>query len=594
MSEQVTLADEASKPFPTGEQEPRRDSRNTPLGPPMRQILFPVAGYLLCLASRAPALLFPPSGFLYNIDELAMTLQSLDRFLGVPVSGLAWPPTTLSLLSLPVFFADFALHSPIPRTFPQALNLFATYLAHAYADPRHSILLMRWIVAVVSSACPVLAYYVGRRLSDSPGMGLACALLVSFQPTFYQHSVMATGDTTGVTLVLAAVLCLLPQVSFRRAMLAGFLFSAGLAAKITMANLLLLPVLLILLDGSLPSLRKRALALLRFCGSVAVGFMFWCPYVWTDPVRLAKVSIGNVIKPGSQADLRAFLWLVNDALGTTFSVLALLAVACGVCLLFYRRHTRVVLATLAALSATLPPLFFHATTAYPRYFLPALPCLVILLAAGFSLFSFEHTRLPQWRAPVLALVFIAGVMMAWETGAEEFSRRGPDELAAAVGVIRTLPEDTTLFLAEDALGTFQVPLSQRACARMLEIARGQLQDEHGVLAFAQLRGIPADAANVFLWSLNENEQAHYRHWTAACAAASASSRDIFIYYPPYQEREGLVGLNTKRMSVATMDFDGALEAMRRTPGAAILVPFAVNSLGTPLWSGGRWYWYKTQ
>lgn len=592
MVEPATLGEQPAEPTTVREAQ-RRFGLTAPfLAAPRQEVLFVVAGYLLGLGSRVPALLFPPSGFLYNVDELAMTLQSLDRFLGVPVSGLAWPPTTLTLLSLPIFLADFALHSPLPGTLPQALSLFAAYLARAYADPRHSILLMRWIVAVVSSACPVLAYYVGRRLSNSPWMGFACALLVSFQPTFYQHSVMATGDTAGVTLVLAAILCLLPRVTVRRAALAGFLFAAGLAAKITMANLLLLPALLILLDGSLPSLRKRFSALACFAGSVVAGFMFWCPNVWTDPVRLAKVSIGNVIKPGSKPDLRAFLVLLSDALGPAFAVLAVLAAACGVWLLFCRKQTRPVIASFAALAAILPPLFLHATTAFPRYFLPALPCFMILLPAAFTLFGSEHTRLSRWRAPVLALMLFAGVMMGGETCAQEFSRRGPDELNAAVNVSRTLPPETTLFLPEEALGTFQVPLSQRACDQMLDVARGHLQDEQGLLAYTQLRGIPADAATVFLWALNENEQARYRHLAAACSAEPSGSRAIFFYWDPDEHLEGVVGVNYRRISIATMTCAAAIQAMQHTGDAAILVPFAVTSLGTPHWSGEKWRWYR--
>ena len=109
-----------------------------------------------------------------------------------------------------------------------------------------------------------------------------------------------------------------------------------------------LPAMLILLDGSLPSLRKRASALACFAGSVMAGFMFWCPNVWTDPLRLAKVSIGNVIKPGSEPNLRGFLVLFSDALGPAFAVLAVLAVACGVWLLFCRKQKRAVIASFAA------------------------------------------------------------------------------------------------------------------------------------------------------------------------------------------------------------------------------------------------------
>jgi hypothetical protein len=564
-----------------------RPAGMTKSAPRSRRILFLAVGYLLSLVLRLPALLFAPRGFFYNVDELAMTLRSLDRFLGVPAVSLAWPGSTLTLLSLPAFLADFLVASHLPTKLTPALSLFARYLSHAYADPRHSILLMRWIVALVSSLCPLLAYYVGVRLSKSRLMGFACALLVSFQPTFYQQSVMATGDAVSITLGLAAILCLLRQTDLNSATLAGFLFSGALAAKITVASLILLPLLLILGDGSL-SLRERGASLLRFCGSLIVGFMLWCPYVWTDPMRLAKAVLGNATKPGSAPSLNVFLSLWSDAMGITFSVLTVLALAGGICLIRLRQHTRLVAASFAALVAILTPLFLHATRAFPRYFLPILPCVLILLAAGFRIFDSERTLVGRWRLPALALMLLAGLTMCGETCARELSLRGPDELASAVNVIQSLPKGTTLFLPDEAIWTFRVPLSQRARQEMLEHARRDLESEDRAINFAELRGIPPVAAEVFLWSFNEDEQAAYRRAAAICALESRGSMNVVFYYPPYDPRN----LDTDRTSVATMDLGTAIQAMQRTNDGAILVPFAVMSLGKPLWSGKRWHWYR--
>jgi hypothetical protein len=418
-------------------------------------------------------------------------------------------------------------------------------------------------------------------------MGFACALLVSFQPTFYQQSVMATGDAVSITLGLAAILCLLRQTDLNSATLAGFLFSGALAAKITVASLILLPLLLILGDGSL-SLRERGASLLRFCGSLIVGFMLWCPYVWTDPMRLAKAVLGNATKPGSAPSLNVFLSLWSDAMGITFSVLTVLALAGGICLIRLRQHTGPVAASFAALVAILTPLFLHATRAFPRYVLPILPCVLILLAAGFRIFDSERTLVGRWRLPALALMLLAGLTMCGETCARELSLRGPDELASAVNVIQSLPKGTTLFLPDEAIWTFRVPLSQRARQEMLEHARRDLESEDRAINFAELRGIPPVAAEVFLWSFNEDEQAAYRRAAAICALESRGSMNVVFYYPPYDPRN----LDTDRTSVATMDLGTAIQAMQRTNDGAILVPFAVMSLGKPLWSGKRWHWYR--
>ncbi|MGD0126397.1 MAG: phospholipid carrier-dependent glycosyltransferase [Terriglobia bacterium] len=553
--------------------------------------LFLAAGYLLSLGSRLPALLFAPRGFFYNTDELTMGLRSLDSFIGVPVVSLAWPGSILNLLSLPVFLGDFLPPSHLPRTLPQGISLFADYLAHAYADPRHSILLVRWIVAITCSVSPILAYYIGVRLSKSRFVGFACAVLVSFQPTFYQESVMAAGDAVSITFALAAILCLLRETDRRSAAWAGFLMSAGLAAKITVAGLIVLPVLLILLERPL-AFRERAGLLLRFSGGLAVGFMLCCPYVWTEPVRFAKAVAGNLSKPGSAGNLAAFFSTWSEAMGITFSALALFAVLGGICLLLFHEETRLVIASFAALIATLAPPFLHATTAYPRYFLPALPCLVVLLAVAFRIFNWDYPRVRRWRVPALALAALAGFACCGETWARERSLRGPDEFASAVKVIQTLPRETTLFLPEEALLTFEVPLSQQDCLPMRDRARHGLESEDDVLEFAQARGIPSRSASVILWSLNEQEQADYRRLAAACTVAPPDSRSIYFYYAPYDARNDPRNVNARRVSLATLDLAAAIQAIQNTGNAAILVPFAVASLGKPLWSGARWRWYR--
>jgi hypothetical protein len=592
MSEPINLVEDASSYSPEGEQARRFDLRVALIGAPkqMPAVLFLVAAYLLSLGSRLPALLFPPYGFLYNIDEQVMGFQSLDRFLGLPAAHLAWPGTTVSLLSLPLFLADFLLSSHFPTTFTQAITLFAVYLSRAYADPRHTILLVRWTVALISSACPILVYYIAVELSKSRLMGLACALLLAFQPNFYQHSVMATGDAVSLMLALAAVLCLLRRPSLRSAVLAGFLFSGAMAAKITISSFIVLPLLLILLPGSPAGVRQRIQALFRFCGGLVVGLMLWCPYIWTDPTRFGKSALGNATYPAAR-DFRAFLSLWNEGMGITFSVLALLALGLAIALIFERREVRIVVAALATEAAILTPLLLHTTRAFSRYFLPVTPCVLILLAAGLQFLDPARRLVQRWRALALGLALVAGLTVCAETCAQEFSLRAPNELETAVKLIRTLPEQTALFLPEDALSTYEVPLSQPACGQMVERARQNLENDEGIIQFVGMHGIPASSAKVFLWSLNETEQTAYRRLTAACMGASGS-RAISFYYTPYDSQSDPHDVNARRTTLASMNLRAAIDAMQRTSDAAILAPFAIASLGKPLWSGERWHWYK--
>jgi hypothetical protein len=304
-----------------------------------------------------------------------------------------------------------------------------------------------------------------------------------------------------------------------------------------------------------------------------------------------KSALGNAAYPAAP-DIRAFLAVWSDAMGITFTVLTLLALVFAIVLIAQRRDARIVAASVGAQVAILTPLFLRTTRAFPRYLLPMLPCVVILLAGGLRIFDSVHPLVRRWRAPALALVLLAGLTVCGETCAWELPLRGPDELAAAVNAIRSLPQATTLFLPEEALLTFEVPLSQRVCQQMVERARDNLQNDAGVIQFVQMHGIPSSSAKVFLWSLNESEQTQYRRLAAACTVESPGSRAIFLYYAPYDARNDPRDVNARRASLATMDLDAAIQAMHRTEDAAILVPFAVMSLGRPLWSGKRWHWYR--
>lgn len=543
-----------------------------------------VVAYVAVLLSRLPLLLFPPSGYFYNIDELEMTLSCLDRFIGIPSTSLQWPGSILQFLFLPVLLTDFALRGGAPTNMGEGLSQFAAYLSQAYANPMHSVLLLRWVVAVVSSAAPILAFFLALRLSKSNISAAVCAAAVALSPTFVQHSVMATGEAVSVTMALAALVCVASRSSERTLYFAGFLFAAGLAARITIASLVILPLLLILLDSD-RTVVTRFGSVLRFSAGLVFGFLFWCPYVWTDPVRFGKAVVGHV-KPGAGANLVNFLSTWIDAMGFSFSLVALMSLLGGLYVAALRAFKAPAAAALAATIVISLPLLL-AKDIFPRYFLPLLPCIVVLAAITLrpALSNF-HTK---FQRAMVAVFIVASMGMMVETTARELRLRKVDELARGIDAIQSLPPDTVVYLPEEALYRYRIKLPRAAYERMLERSKDQLHNHSGLLKFLELRGMPKDAGEIFVQSFNEDEQAAVARLSAASAQALSEDRPVYFYLDPSKVK----GVVAERISLADFTLSGALEAARARPSSAILLEDPSDALGTPVWKGERgWYLYK--
>lgn len=538
------------------------------------------AMFLFCFLVRLPLLIFPPAGFYYSMDELMVAFSAVDRFLGLPPTILMLPSTFLQFLFLPVFLVDMVIRGGLPLNTSALLSELSVQLSQAYLNPHHPVLLMRCLVAVLCSAGPVFAYGIVDSLGTSKWAALLGAAFVLFNPVFVRHSVMSGADSLAVTLVLASVFCLLKTMSGGKVQYAGFLLATAMACRITVAGFVSIPLVFFLIDDRIGDGKKRAKSMGRFLLGLVLGFLLWCPYVWTDPIRMAKAVYGNVNRPESYFDLPAFINITWHGLGAGFTLAWLLVFVAGCWIVFRNRHP-LGTATMAGSVLIGLPLILRSSSAMPRYFLPLLPCLILLLGVvdreGHRIYASQ----PGIRNGFVVMLVVLATIMALETLKGEWQSRGPSDLDDAVKVMQTIPKGEVLYVPEWFVREGRIRLPRAACERL----RNKLPDLTGVLHFEAIRGIPPAAAGMLVTDFNEKDQALAAHMAITCRTAPIDPPNIFMYYTPDD-------FGVER-TLADMDLEKALEHVRTGQNSAILVQGLHLPWSTLIWSGkDDWYWYK--
>jgi hypothetical protein len=277
-----------------------------------------IGGYMLVLVSRAPVLV-AFQGRIRSVDEIEMALSSVDRFLGLPSTALAWPGSILQLLFLPIWVVSWLASEGVPFGAHQTMERFGQYIARAYAEPLVPIFMLRCVAVVLSSLAPIAMYLIARRLFGRLA-GLMGAMLVALSQPFLEYSTIASGDGASISFALLSFgLILAGNPEPPIVMLAGMVFGAALAAKVTVLSLGFLS-----LGAALGSAPKFIEALRRaglWCAGAACGVLVFCPYVWVDPLRLAKSVIGNATRTGQPLGVAGLLRAMGDWFGLPFMML---------------------------------------------------------------------------------------------------------------------------------------------------------------------------------------------------------------------------------------------------------------------------------
>lgn len=542
-----------------------------------------IAGYVVTLAPRLFAIAYPPTAFYFNLDERDLVHSALDRLLGLPSICLAWPSTTIQQLVLAACALDWLAHFEMIRGVPDLAERLTRYLSNTFRDPRHLISVTRVLVAALCSTAPLLSYYIARRCHSRRFFAIAIAALVGFHPAFFYQSITVAGDSVAVALVLLSIALLMrgEQPTPGDTAVAAFVFSAALASKITVAPCLAFHVLVLaLIHGMAPLERLRRIG--AFAIVLLLGFAFWVPFTWTDPIRFAKALVGTVNKPHSAFDLAAFARLALSANGRALTGGIVIVTAAAIWVTLRRRSAPATYAGAAVFALILItlPVALRATTAFPRYLLPGVSLAVV--AAGVVCSQVTSRRGSAIVGVALAVTFFDCTLSIVRAQA----LLQPDDLAAAADVAPSFGDVAVKFVPLAAIDLPKISISQSSYRRTAERARA-MEAGPGIRSFIQARGISPGAADVLITDFNEDEQSKGRHAVAAALTAPLPPKDTIIYCEPnrdtFCDREPAVDLRLE---------DAITRASTSPQPTAILVRQVTPELGEPRWRGREaWFWY---
>ena len=476
---------------------------------------------LTILATRLPGGLLGGTDLLFNVDEMEMTLSTADRFLGVPSTSLAWPGATLQLIATPVFAFDYLVGS----SFPKSPEGFARFLARLYREPWHAIQLVRVVVAVASSIGLALLLVPLQRMTRGTLAGLAGVAIVVTVPVMWLHAHMAMADALAISLGCAAMAAAGADANGSRtsAIAAGGLMGLALAAKLTSALFMPLVVAMVLAASRRP-IRDAA----AFAGGLALAFLLACPYVWVDPVRLAKSVIGTATRSGHAAGV----WQASKTLAQIVSIPVLALSALGGYEL-WRTGQRLVLAGSVGSLAMLLAATSVAGIVYDRYFLAAMPPIAILTAMGLVVLGRVAERIPAPpRAALRAWVVVAAAALVCTNGAVAYraATRGPRDRARQLIALESrlvaLGPPGPIAIPKDLLhplGKYLSSRSLRGWADRVPVA----SPERSLRGFAGR--LSAGAVTVLGTALTEDEQAFAARLRAMAYPPARTGHDVVIW-----------------------------------------------------------------
>ncbi len=531
--------------------------------------------------------LHSPSEFFFDFDERELALICLDRFLGNPVTSPHLPASTVQMISLPVLAGDFVFHGGLSRNVPATLENFSGFLADAYADPRHLTLVLRGMVVFVASAAPILAFGILWRLSGSLALSAFAAAIVSVHPLFFRLSTKVSGDAVGFPAALAAVFVALGSgIRPRLLSKAAIWQAAAVASKFTLGSTTILPLLAAGAIRREGPWREFFRSCRSYLGAFCVGLLFFCPYLWTDSLRLAKSLFGNL--RNGEADFSIFAQSAASSHGWAVCLLAMLLIATAVRQLLAGVKRAEIAFTLLAWAAMAAPIWLRSTVSFPRYYLPLLlPALVLMGLLQPSLAEAERGGRP-WSVAVGVLALLVIGIAAAETFRREWQDRQPTDLSMAGSFVHRLG-DRTLLVPEDFVYLYEIVLPPGAYQRLADKA-APAQKIGYLEAFLKPFGMSSRTTRILFTSFDEDEQALWARSLAAAQHRVKAARDVFVYADP-----GTVGnLVLERTTLATESSSDAIQQFQQLSHAAILLPRAEPALGVPFWRGKEWYWYVSK
>jgi len=337
-----------------------------------RDVLVAGAIIAVSIAIRLPFVLIPPApSGLNTVDELALALSVVDRWLGLPPINLCWPGLPLQFFTFVVFASEFLWSIATDRSL---VGLSDTVARH-YDDPSSLILTMRLISSIGGAVAALFAYLIVRKLVKDTFAALAAALIVTFLPISMQQSLIGTNDMVAA---MAAAYGLISTPA--KPILVGLASAAVVATKVPLA-VWLVPVFV---GGAIFLYQQqggRALltATARCLGAGIIGLISFDPYLWLEPVRSIKAVVANVLAHANSSvpDIRVFSAVVP---GRVVLLCLIAGTIVATVMAWKNDRWRSALIALGVMVAGLFVFFWHSGFDYWRYMLGALVPGVVLFA----------------------------------------------------------------------------------------------------------------------------------------------------------------------------------------------------------------------
>jgi len=532
-----------------------------------RDFGLPIAFGCVVACSRLPAELQASERLVLNVDELELTLSIVDRLLGVPSTGLAWPAGTLQLLALPTILVHGVL-SGVLRASPEGLVAF---VAHTYAQPWSAITCVRILVTLLSSTGFALLARAFARKTQSPGAIYGALLLFATLPLVWSYSHQAMADAVAIGLMAAAFAAAEREQEPADVLCAGACVGLAVAAKFPSA--ILIPLVASRLLENRAKRGRRAL-MAALCATLVL--LLACPFVWTDPLRLAKSVVGNLARSGTPIGLGIASWSLIAHAG----LLGVAYVAGLVALLKRRRYQ--LLAGSAFSVGALVVLIARSGSVADRYYLPAL--LACAIGASYGVTDEAacawFRRSPKHRALVAGFATLALGWNAYRYAADVTAAQAAQRprLRAAEALCRR-PSGTRAFVPTELFQLVAHCASRESLDRVARAARENLAHGRSIESFAS-PALGADFVTVFSAALTEDEQAFAARTTAMSHGKRSGPLDIaFFAEPAEQTRLGTPTKSQAWSALARGEVDLLLDRVPPGPGSPHVPRYEVRTRG---------------
>lgn len=336
--------------------------------------------YIILLISHlAGFFLWIPTDTLFNSDEIGLAYDILGRLNGLPPEYCAWPGGTVQFFN----YGIVLFYVGIKTLFESAsIAGFSKVLANAYFDFNSIITIVRIVNLAILFSALLLLFNFFKSKASLKTLSIIAIFIISvlFNSTITLYLFTATSESLAFSFALLSLGFLKFSDSKHKQSIAGVCLGLSIASKITFAVVALYALYIVFED------KKNVKSILIFLVIVAISFLFVCPYLWTDTIRILKSILGNLARSGAPVGMSTALKLFVNTTGI------LLPIA-FVSLSFVNYSKRNIIEFVVCLVGILFVVLSSAKSSvtYDRYILPASVMMIVFVISKIQVLDFNKS-----------------------------------------------------------------------------------------------------------------------------------------------------------------------------------------------------------